>query len=443
MKKNSTAYVYFVLSQICGFAVKYSTATNCLYLPMKTPVKFLLALGIITNVACAQKINPKTRTTLKYDSPEFKSVPVTGADQTNLYVPYLKGKKVGMVVNQTSVIGKKLTPSPDSLLKLGITIRKIFGPEHGFRGNASNGATVGNEIDAKTGVPVVSLYGSKHYKPTDEDLQGIDEMVFDMQDVGVRFYTYISTLHYVMEACAEHNIELLILDRPNPNGFYVDGPILDTGIHAFVAMHPVPIVHGMTLGEYAQMINGQGWLKNHVKCKLKIIKVANYTHDTPYELPVHPSPNLNTQQSILLYPGICLFEGTTLSLGRGTSFPFTVVGSPALKGIYPFSFKPVSIPGVSDNPPLKDQVCYGIDYRNFDTNEIRKNGKLNIDWLISMYKAYPDKAHFFNAYFTRLAGTENLRKQLEAGKSEQEIRQSWEPALSNYKQMRQKYLLYK
>jgi len=366
---------------------------------------------------------------------------ITGANQTKLYIPYLKGKKIGMVVNQTSVIGSGLTPSVDSLLKLGINIKKIFGPEHGFRGNASNGATVNDAVDTETGLPVISLYG-KHFKPTPADLQGLDIIIFDIQDVGVRFYTYISTLHYVMEACAENNVELMILDRPNPNGFYVDGPILDTAYRSFVGMHPVPIVHGMTIAEYAQMINGDGWLKNHVQCKLKIIKVANYKHSMPYVLPVNPSPNLNSAQSVLLYPGLCLFEGTTLSVGRGTMFPFQVVGSPLLKGKYSYSFTPVSIPGMSEDPPLKNQVCYGLNLKNYDTDSLRAAGQLNIAWLISLYNAYPDKQHFFNAYFKKLTGGEVLQKQIESGQTEQQIRASWAPGLSSFKAMRQKYLLY-
>jgi uncharacterized protein YbbC (DUF1343 family) len=367
--------------------------------------------------------------------------PIPGADQTDQYLDYLKGKNIGMVVNQTSVIGKTLTPSPDSLLKLGIGIKKIFGPEHGFRGNNSDGATVNNDIDSKTGLPVISLYG-KHNKPTADDLKGIDLMIFDIQDVGARFYTYISTLHYVMEACAENNIELMILDRPNPNGYLVDGPILDTAYRSFVGMHPVPIAHGMTIGEYAQMINGEGWLNNHVQCKLKIIKVANYNHKMAYDLPVYPSPNLNGQQSIVLYPSVCLFEGTVMSLGRGTDFPFTVVGHPGFKGTYKFSFTPVSMPGKSDNPPLKDRLCYGIDLRDYDTDMLRRSGKLNLSWIITLYKNYPDQTHFFTAYFTKLVGNETLRKQIESGLTEHEIRQSWEPALSEFKEKREKYLLY-
>ncbi|MDB5159070.1 MAG: hypothetical protein JWR50_3777 [Mucilaginibacter sp.] len=366
---------------------------------------------------------------------------ITGADQTGLYVNYLKGKNIAMVVNQTSIIGTQKTPSVDSLLKLGVNIKKIFGPEHGFRGNASNGATVDDAVDAQTGLPVISLYG-KHFKPTPADLNSINLVIFDIQDVGARFYTYISTLHYVMEACAENNIELMIFDRPNPNGTIIDGPILDTNYRSFVGMHPIPISHGMTIAEYAQMINGEGWLKNHVQCKLKVIKIANYIHSAAYVLPVNPSPNLNTNQSILLYPSICLFEGTTLSLGRGTMSPFLEVGHPLLKGKYNYSFTPVGIAGMSEDPPQKNQVCYGIDLKNYNTNILKSNGRINLAWLIEMYQAFPDKGHFFNAYFTKLSGTAELRKQIEAGKSEKEIRQSWEPGLTRYKAIRRKYLLY-
>jgi uncharacterized protein YbbC (DUF1343 family) len=366
---------------------------------------------------------------------------IPGADQTALYINYLKGKNIAMVVNQTSIIGKRQVASVDSLLKLGITIKKIFGPEHGFRGNASNGALVDDAIDAKTGLPVISLYG-KYFKPTPADMKGIDLVIFDIQDVGARFYTYISTLHYVMEACAENNVELMILDRPNPNGYCVDGPVLDTAYRSFIGMHPVPVTHGMTVAEYAQMINGEGWLKNHIQCRLKIIRLANYKHSLNYTLPVNPSPNLNTAQSVLLYPSLCLFEGTTLSLGRGTMFPFQVVGNPLLKGKYSYSFTPVSIAGMSEEPPQKNKVCYGIDLRNYNTDVLKTDGHINLGWLIQFYHDFPDKAHFFNAYFTKLAGTPALQKQIEDGKSEAEIRKSWEPALSRYKATRHKYLLY-
>lgn len=371
---------------------------------------------------------------------------ITGADQTEKYIPYLKGKRVGMVVNQTSVI--KTTHSVDSLRKRKVNIVKIFGPEHGFRGHASAGAKVGNDTDPETGIPVISLYG-KNYKPSAEDLKGIDVMIFDIQDVGARFYTYISTLHYVMEACAENKKELIILDRPNPNGFYVDGPVLEKQFQSFIGMHPVPVLHGMTIAEYAKMINGERWLKNRITCKLKIVKMEHYTHDMPYTLPVKPSPNLNTAQSVLLYPSLCLFEGTIISQGRGTQFPFQVLGSPKLVGKYSFNFTPISIKGMSETPLHMDQACYGIDLRNYDTDIFRKTKKINLQWLLELYNAYPEKEKFFDfkqskqiGNFDKLAGTEKLRQQIVAGKQEEEIRKSWEPALSEYKKKREKYLIY-
>jgi uncharacterized protein YbbC (DUF1343 family) len=345
---------------------------------------------------------------------------LTGAEQTSLYVPYLKGKRVGMVVNQTSIIGKETTI--DSLLKLGVNIVKIFGPEHGFRGNASAGVAVDDAVDTKTGIKAISLYG-KHSIPTKEDLADVDIMVFDIQDVGVRFYTYINTLQHVMEACAAYNKEVLILDRPNPNGFYIDGPILEPQHKSGIGLKPIPIVHGLTVGEYAQMLNGEGWLDNKLKCKIKIIKVASYTHDMPYELPVKPSPNLNTAQSILLYPSTCLFEGTYLNHGRGTQFPFTIVGSPALKGKYSFSFTPVSIKGMSETPLFMNQVCYGLDLRNYDVSIFRKTKQINLSWMIELYKASPNKEDFFNSKLSKEVGTietrigvSNFRGQIIAGK---------------------------
>jgi uncharacterized protein YbbC (DUF1343 family) len=406
---------------------------------IKLFLQIVIVACLLAGIAHAQSnVNKRYRVA----SSRFSKEIITGADQTSLYFDFLKGKNIAMVINQTSVIGKNYILSVDSLLKAGITIKKIFGPEHGFRGNASNGAEVNNSVDATSGIPVISLYGNKHYKPTADDLKGVDLVVFDIQDVGARFYTYLSTLHYVMEACAESNIELMILDRPNPNGFYVDGPVLDTAFRSFVGLNPIPIVFGLTVAEYAQMINGEGWLKSHVQCKLKIVKVANYTDNSAYKLPVNPSPNLNTDKSILLYPSVCLFEGTTLSLGRGTMIPFLQIGHPALKGKYNYSFKPVSIPGMSENPPQRDKICYGIDLENYNTNIIRSTGKINLTWLIELYKAFPDKAHFFNNYFAKLAGSDQLRKQIEMGKSEQQIRASWEPSLGKFKAIRKKYLLY-
>ena len=370
----------------------------------------------------------------------------TGAEQINQYLPYLKGKRIGMVVNPTSVIGT--TTVVDSLLKLGVKIVKIFGPEHGFRGDASAGVKVDNSFDAKTGLPVISLYG-KHLKPTKEDMDDVDLMVYDIQDVGTRFYTYINTLQHVMEVCGENNKEVLILDRPNPNGFYVDGPILDPKLRSGIGYNPIPITHGLTIAEYAQMLNGEGWMANKIKCKIKIIKIANYDHSTPYILPVKPSPNLNTAQSILLYPSLCLFEGTIISQGRGTYFPFTILGNPDLGDKYKFSFTPVGIKGMSETPLHMNKECFGIDLRQYNTNKIRKESKINLSWLIELYNAYPQKEKFFDfkqsnqmGNFDKLAGTYDLKQQIIAGKSEEEIRQSWEPGLSQYKNIRKKYLLY-
>lgn len=370
----------------------------------------------------------------------------TGAEQTEKYLSVMKGKRIAIVANQTSIIGK--TSLVDSLKSLGVNIVKIFGPEHGFRGTASAGAVVADSTDAKTGIKEISLYGKKN-KPSKEDLADVDLVVFDIQDVGARFYTYINLLAKVMESCADNNKELLILDRPNPNGFCIDGPILDMKLKSGIGMFPMPITHGMTIGELARLYNGEGWLTNKVQCKISVITVANYTHDMEYVLPVSPSPNLNTPQSILLYPSLCLFEGTVISQGRGTQFPFTVLGNPELKGKYAFSFTPVSIKGMSETPLHQDKVCYGLDLRKYDTGEFRKTREINLKWLIEMYQAYPDKSKFFDykqsnqmGNFDKLAGVTLLREQIVGGKTETEIRESWEPALSEFKKLRKKYLLY-
>lgn len=374
-----------------------------------------------------------------------KKTLLTGADQVARYLPYLKGKRVGLLANNTSIIGDKSIA--DSLKALGVDIRMIFGPEHGFRGNASNGAHVGDEIDRATGIRVISLYGNKR-KPSPEEMKAIDIMIFDIQDVGCRFYTYINKLADIMEACAESGKELLILDRPNPNG-YVDGPILNMKLKSGIGRFPIPITHGMTIGEFARMINGEGWLPGKQQCKIKIIPVQHYSHNMEYTLPAAPSPNLNTQQSILLYPSLCLFEGTIISQGRGTRMPFTVLGSPALKGIYQFSFTPVSIPGMSETPLHQDQACYGLDLRQYDLTALRRDGRINIKWMIEMYKAYPIKDKFFDmsqskqmGSIDKLAGTTLFKQQIITGKTEAEIRKTWEPQLSAYKAMRKKYLLY-
>lgn len=371
---------------------------------------------------------------------------ITGAEQTEKYIPYLKGKRVAVLANPTTIIGTRHLV--DSLLSIGINIAKVFGPEHGFRGNASAGVKVADEKDPTTGVKVISLYGPKR-KPTKDDLADVDIMIFDIQDVGCRFYTYINVLSHIMEACAENNKELLILDRPNPNGYLVDGPILDMKYKSGIGMFSIPIAHGMTIAEFAQMINGEGWLPGKMICRLKIIPVANYSHDMLYTLPVKPSPNLNMQQSIMLYPSTCLFEGTILNHGRGTYFPFTVMGSPLLKDKYSFSYTPVSIPGMSETPLHMNQVCYGLDLRNYDISELRKSKRINIQWMIDLYNAYPDKEKFFDRSYSKemgdinkLAGVASFKEQIISGKSVKEIQDSWEPGLSQYKTMRKKYLLY-
>ena len=406
---------------------------------MKT-IRSLLVLILISTVFISFAISPKKQSNVE------NSAIKTGAEQTEKYLPFLKGKRLAIVANPTSIIGK--TSLIDSLKTLGINIVKVFGPEHGFRGTASAGAVVADSIDAKTGIPEISLYGKKS-KPSKEDLADVDLMIFDIQDVGARFYTYINLLARVMEACAENNKEVIILDRPNPNGFSVDGPILDMKLKSGIGMFPIPVTHGMTMGELAQMYNGEGWLTNRVKCRVTIIPIANYTHAMEYVLPVAPSPNLNTPQSILLYPSLCLFEGTIISQGRGTYSPFTILGNPDLKGKYEFSFTPASIKGMSETPLHQDKVCYGLDLRKYDTSEFRKTGQINLKWLMELYQAYPFKDKFFDykqsnqiGNFDKLAGTTELKEQIIAGKSEKMIRDSWEPGLSDFKKLREKYLLY-
>ncbi|WP_300599674.1 DUF1343 domain-containing protein [Niabella sp.] len=401
---------------------------------------FLNLLLIALCVSCATARVPKTPAT------DPAHAIRTGADQTEKYVPYLAGKRVGVLANPTTRIGN--LHLVDSLLARGIKIVKVFGPEHGFRGDADAGAVVNDAVDAKTGIPVISLYGKKS-KPSKEDLADVDVMIFDVQDVGTRFYTYINVMGRIMEACAENNKELLILDRPNPNGYLVDGPVLDMRLKSGIGAYPIPIAHGLTIGELAQMINGEGWLPGKMKAAIKIIPVANYTHDLPYTLPVAPSPNLNTQQSILLYPSLCLFEGTIISQGRGTHYPFAILGAPALKGKYAFEFTPVAIKGMSATPLHKDQVCYGLDLRNYDMTGLIRGRKINIQWMIELYKAYPDPSKFFDKTqsnqigdIDKLAGVYDFKKQIIEGRSEAEIRKSWEPGLGAYKKMRKQYLLY-
>ena len=365
--------------------------------------------------------------------------PIPGAVQTSRYFPLLAGKNIALVANTTSRIGK--IHLADSLQRSGMHVLKIFAPEHGFRGTVDEGEKFSSGVDSATGIRIVSLYGEK-YKPSRSDLQGIDIVLFDIQDVGARFYTYLSTLHYMMEACAERKIPLLLLDRPNPNGFYVDGPVLDLKFRSFVGLDPVPVVYGMTIGEYALMLNGEGWLKKGEKCSLQVIPCLGYDHNWNGELPVKPSPNLPTQRSVLLYPSVCLFEGTRLNVGRGTDFPFEVFGAPGFS-ICEIKYTPRSIPGVSQYSMHQGEACCGADLRKIAISDLRKAGKFEVGFLIRAYKAYSPRDSFFNSYFNTLAGESQLKEQIMAGWTEEKIRESWAGGLDKFLVIRKKYLLYK
>ncbi len=361
---------------------------------------------------------------------------VGGDARLNQYLPLLIGKRVAVVANHASMVQN--TYLVDTLLQLQVDVVKIFSPEHGFFGNQAAGKAITNSLLKADRIVIVSLYGKKK-KPDSTDLQGVDVMVFDLQDVGVRFYTYISTLSLVMEACAENNIPMIVLDRPNPNGFYVDGPVLKPGFRSFVGMHPVPTVYGMTIGEYARMLNGEGWLKNSVRCDLTVISLKHYTHNEIVKLPVKPSPNLPNWRSVYLYPSLCFFEGTIVSVGRGTSTPFQVYGHPDLSyGNYVFT------PQIKDNikPKLSGQQCFGQNLAGYAENYRKNPRQLNLSWLINAYKNLKDKHAFFNAYFDKLAGTDSLRRQIENGTSEKQIRRSWQNDLNKFLIIRKKYLLY-
>jgi len=386
---------------------------------------FSILLALFTLSAAAQT-NILT-TTLK-----------VGAERTELYLPLLKNKNIAIVANQTSMLEN--THLVDSLLALGIHIKKVFSPEHGFRGNADAGEHLKTYRDKKTGMLVVSLYG-KNTKPTTADMKDIDIVIYDIQDVGVRFYTYLSTLNYIMEACAENNKQLIVLDRPNPNGYYIDGPVLEEKYKSFVGLHPIPIVYGMTVAEYAQMLNGEAWLKEGKKCNLICITVQGYTHNSLYELPIKPSPNLPNITAIYLYPSLALFEGTVISVGRGTDKPFELIGHPKLQNAK-FTFTPRSIPGASKEPLYKGEICYGHDLSNFGQQYIKSRKQIYLYWLQATYSNTLDKATFFNDYFNSLVGNATLKQQIIAGIDEAEIRKSWEPLLTQFKNIRKKYLLY-
>jgi uncharacterized protein YbbC (DUF1343 family) len=365
------------------------------------------------------------------------SIVMTGAEHITNYLPLIKGKTVAVVANQTSMVGK--THLVDSLISRGVNIKVIFAPEHGFRELADDGAVISSGADAVTGIHIISLYTSQR-KPLPEDLAGIDYVIYDIQDVGTRFYTYLTTMCYVMEACAENDVPLILLDRPNPNGFYVDGPVLDTAFRSFVGLHPVPVVHGMTFGEYAGMVNGEGWLAGGVRCDLHVIKCTNYTHSTLYELPVKPSPNLPNMNAIYLYPSICFSEGTVLSCGRGTPFAFQVLGAPEMPDTG-FSFTPQPMPGAA-NPRHNGEVCYGIDLRNALHDGLVPKPEINLSWIIEAYQAYPEKDKFFTDYFDTLAGSTRLREQIQKGLSPEEIKVTWKEDLDKFMAIRGKYLLY-
>ena len=359
-----------------------------------------------------------------------------GSNQLDEYLPEIKNLNIGVIANSTSRIksNKSSIHLIDSLLKLNINVKKVFSPEHGFRGEADAGEKIKNSIDLKTGLEIISLYGSNK-KPSKEQLKGLEILIFDIQDVGARFYTYISTLHYVMEAAAENDIKLILLDRPNPNAHYVDGPILDPNFKSFIGMHPVPIVHGMTIGEYAKMINSEGWLKNKIKCDIKIIKIKNYNRAVIYDLPVKPSPNLPNMQSINLYPSLCLFERTSVSIGRGTNLQFQIIGNPEWVN-KSFAFTPISMPGAK-NPKHINKKCYGEDLRSYPLLS-----EINLSWIINAYNNSNDKKTFFKRGFNKLAGNQKLQEQIIDGISEKDIKLSWKEGIDKFKMIRSKYLIY-
>ncbi len=376
----------------------------------------------LLNFSCAQTQSP--------ESPVELSL---GAERMELYLPELEGKRVALLVNHTSLInGVHLV---DTLLARKINIVKVFAPEHGFRGTADAGESIADGRDKSTGLPIISLYGSNK-KPSPEQMEDIDVVIFDIQDVGVRFYTYISSMQYVMEACAESNRRMIVLDRPNPNGKYVDGPVMEEEFMSFVGMTPIPVLHGMTVGELANMINKEGWMNGGVQCDLTVIPMMNYSHDMPYSLPVKPSPNLPNDLAIQLYPSLCLFEGTVISVGRGTTLAFQQIGHPQLTSME-YSFTPVSIEGMAKYPPYENETCYGTLFTSKNAIE-----GFDLKYLIEYYNLFPDKDKFFNNYFEKLAGTASLRKQIREGVSEDRIRSSWKPSLDRFKSLRKGYLLY-
>ncbi len=413
LRKNSRSAVIALLS-VLFFSCKTTKSTTSLPVVKEQALKAVKQKSVVVN-------NSNTMT--------FS----TGADNFEGFSPLLKNKKVGIVTNQTGILADN-SHIVDFLLQKQVNLIKIYAPEHGFRGTADNGELIVDGKDTKTGLPIISLYGDNK-KPKPEQLADIDVLLFDLQDVGARFYTYISSLHYIMEACAENNIQLIVLDRPNPNGNIVDGPILEPEHSSFVGMHPIPVLHGMTIGEYAQMINGEKWLKDSIQCDLKVIACSAYTREMPYSLSVKPSPNLPNDQAINLYASVCFFEGTNVSVGRGTNKQFQIYGSPYLPNI-DFCFIPQPNVG-SKNPPYNGIDCFGEDLSN-----IPKLDRIELKWLLKAYNETADKTKFFTSYFTKLAGTKKLQQQIEAGMTAPEIRASWETQLIEFREMRKKYLIY-
>lgn len=411
---------------------------------IKQIVERTLKIGSILSAAiliisCNNQNIEKNRVAVLSQKVESEIEIIPGAQNIADYYPMIANKKVGLVVNQTSMISNQHLV--DSLLKMNVDVNAIFAPEHGFRGEADAGERIKDSKDVKTGIPVISLYGKKK-KPLSQDLKDIEIIVFDIQDVGTRFYTYISSLHYVMEACAENNISIIVLDRPNPNGHYVDGPILEKEHASFVGMHPVPVVYGMTIGEYALMINGEKWLKNGIQADLTVIENRNYNHSAYYNLPVKPSPNLPNIQSILLYPSLCFFEGTSVSIGRGTNTQFQILGHPKLQEAY--TFTPKSGPGAK-YPKHENIKCHGKDLTSLSKTYLHDEGKLNLSYIIESYQALKKiNEPFFleNNFFEKLAGTSVLREQIVSGLTEEEIRLSWQIGLEEFKKTRSQYLLY-
>ena len=402
-------------------------------------IKNTVLLFVLIGISCGNKSKQSANLNEDAETHSETKLPIlVGANQIDHYLPLLNGKQIGIVANQSSLIftEKGYTHLVDSLLSLNIRIEKVFSPEHGFRGKADAGEIIKDGVDSKTGLSIISLYG-ENKKPKLEQLKELDIVIFDLQDVGARFYTYISSLHYVMEACAEQNIPILILDRPNPNGHYIDGPILESEHKSFVGMHPIPVVHGMTIGEYAKMINGEGWLANKIKCDLTVIPVKNYARNMAYSLPIKPSPNLPNDQAINLYPSLCFFEGTTVSAGRGTSKQFQIYGSPYLmKDIYNFKFIPS--PNEGAKYPKHDKIlCYGEDLSNHERCDA-----IDLKYLIKAYNNTLEQSKFFNVFFTKLAGTTLLQQQIEQGMTESEIKETWKNGLEQFKIMRNDYLIY-